>query len=313
MSINLSKYTDKLFFKQWIIGIFSGNIKDVIRSKTFDPEIHWQHVKSLKKFYADPFLILSEDEHYKILLEEFTYKDLYGKLSLMTLDKNFKQVDYKVVIDLKSHLSYPFIFIDGNKTYVFPETRKSGKLSCYEYDPVNGSLSYVQDILDLPLLDSSILKYDNKYWIFGTLFENGNIYKLVVFFSDNLMGPYSPHPCNPIRSGLNGIRSAGNFIEVDGVIYRPTQNYKDRYGDSITINKIVELSNISVVEEPHMNICINRKNIYNNGVHSIHTINVLNNIVVVDGEQWTLAPLYQLKEFYRNNIQGKTKYFWQIK
>jgi len=291
-----SKYIDKLFFKQWIIGICRDNIKDIIRSKTFDPDINWLLIESFDKFCADPFLITSKDENFKILLEDYAFDDDYGKILLMTLDKSFKQVNHKILLDTKSHLSYPFVFTEKSKTYVFPEASKSGKLSCYGYDPLNESLNFLQDILDLPLRDSTILKHDDKYWLFGTLSENGT-YNLYVFFSDNLLGPYAEISGNPVKNGLNGTRSAGNFIEVDGFIYRPSQNCEKEYGESITINKITELNEINVVEEPYLSICINKKNRYNNGIHKIHTINVIDNIIAVDGEYWTFSHIRQFKKF----------------
>ena len=296
----LSKYIDKLFFKKWIIGICLDNINDIIRSKTFDPKINWLLTKSFDKFYADPFFVTSDDGNFNILFEEFPFDDDYGKISLLKLDKNLKQVNHKVLLDTKSHLSYPFVFIENNKTFVFPEAAKSGKLTCYEYDPVNESLNFLRDILDLPLRDSTIIKQNDKYWLFGTISEEGKEYKLYVFFSDSLLGPYNPHPGNPIKCGLDGTRSAGNFIEVGGVIYRPTQNCKKEYGESITINKLTQLNEISVVEEPYMTISINKKNKHNSGIHSIHTINLMDNAIVVDGEHWTFSPILQFKKFIRS-------------
>ena len=138
------------------------------------------------------------------------------------------------------------------------------------------------------------LKQNDKYWIFGTIklkMERITDYKLYVFFSDNLLGPYIPHPGNPVKSGLDGTRSAGNFIEVDGIIYRPSQNCQKEYGESITINKVTELNEINVVEEPYMTISINKKNRSNYGMHTIHTINAMDDIIVVDGIRWTFSPL----------------------
>jgi len=306
-----SKYIDKLFYKKWIIGIFRGNIEDIIRSKTFNPEINWLFIESNDKYYADPFLLDQKDENFKILLEDFSLDDDYGKISLMTLDKNFNQASHKTLLDTKSHLSYPFFFKDNNKTFVFPEAAQSGKLSCYEYDPVNESLTFLQDILDLPLRDSTILRKNEKYWIFGTLCESDTKYELHVFYSDNLLGPYVPHHSNPVKSGLDGTRSAGDYIEVDGIIYRPTQNCKNEYGESITINKITELNEINIVEEPYLDICINKSNKHNYGMHTIHTINVLGNNIIVDGVHWTFSPGLQLKTFLRNRRKtikkGKNK------
>jgi hypothetical protein len=306
MSTVLSKYIEKLFFKKWIIGIFRYDIKDLIRSKTFTPNINWLPIKSADTYYADPFVLNSKDEYLRILIEDFSFEQDYGKIALITLDKNFNQLKHKILLDTQSHISYPFIFTEDSKTYIFPEAGKSGRLSCYEYDPVHESIYFVKHLIDLPLCDSSILKQNGKYWIFGTLSDIDREkdiitdYKLCVFYSESLLGPYIPHKGNPVKSGLNGARQAGNFIEVDGVIYRPTQNCENQYGESISINKITEFNEHTVIEEPYMTMSMSKINRYIHGMHTIHTINAINDIIVVDGIKWTFSPLLQMKNFIKN-------------
>ena len=300
MKMGLSKYIDKLFFKKWILGVFRYDINKIIRTKTFDAEVKWLWRRSYDKFYADPFILGFQGDNLKIILEEFSFAEDYGKISLMTLDRYFKQLDYKILLDTKSHLSYPFIFTENNKTFIFPEAAQSGKFSCYEYDPINETMVFVKDILDIPFLDSTIIKKDGKYWLFGSIGNNVDGYKLYVYFSDNLLGLYSPHPENPIKEGLNGTRPAGNFIEVDGNIYRPAQNCERVYGESMTINKVTVLNENEVTEEFYMTVTINRKARSNFGMHAIHTINTFNDIIVVDGIRWTFAPVNQIKFYLMN-------------
>jgi hypothetical protein len=299
MKNGYSKYFDKLFYKNWTIGICRADIKDIIAKKHFDPDITWLFSNSYSKYYADPFLIKSDDGKLKILHEEFPYDTDYGVLSLVTLDQNFKPKSYKTLLDTKSHISYPFYFIENKKTYIFPESGQSGKLSCYVYDPVNETMNFLKDIIDLPLRDSTILKKDNKYWIFGTTGTTATGYELYVFYAESLLGPYQPHRNNPVKLGLNGNRPAGNFIEVDGVVYRPTQNCQNFYGESITINKVTELNEKNISEQPYMDIVINKRNKNNTGIRSIHTINVVDNYIVVDGRQWTFSPFKQFKGHFR--------------
>ena len=291
----LSNYIDKLFFKKWIIGIQHIDIGEIIRTKSFNPDIHWIHSKSFCKSYADPFLI-KFDNDISILLEEFTFLRVDGKISYLTLDINLKQLDHKVLLDTKSHLSYPFVYKENEITYVFPESGHAGKLSCYKFDSENDTLTFIKDILDIPLIDSTFLMHDDKYWIFGILSQSGS-YKLLVYYSDSLLGPYTPHPQNPIKSGLNGTRSAGSFIKVDGNIYRPTQNCKNRYGESITIQKVTELNEAVFSEKSYLDISIHKKKRHYSGMHTIHTINALNNIIIVDGERWDFSPFQQVKKF----------------
>lgn len=306
---NLYKYFNKLFVKQWVIGIGNADIKQIIRSKSFNQNIKWLPVSALDHFHADPFLLRTDEGKLNILFEDFGLEEFYGKLSVMTIDENLNPVKEKVLLDTKSHLSYPFIFKEKNKIYVFPEASHSGKLSCYEYDQVNQSFTFVQEILNLPLLDSSILKLNDKYWLFGTLKGEFSHSKLYIFFSDNLFGPYVPHPENPVKSSANGSRPAGNFIEVDGVIYRPSQNCENIYGESITINKVDILDETHFSEEPYMDITIDKKNCGNTDIHAIHTINSIDNIITIDGIKWTFSPMYQWATYLRNRriLQLKQK------
>jgi hypothetical protein len=297
---NFYKLFNKLFVKQWVIGIGVADIKNIIRNKSFDQNIKWLPVSALDHFHADPFLLKTDDGKLNILFEDFGHEEFYGKLSVMTLDSNFNKIKEKILLDTKSHLSYPFIFKENGKIFVFPEASHSGKLSCYEYDQLNQSFSFVQDIINLPLLDSSILKFDNKYWLFGTIKGKHSHSNLHIYFSDNLFGPYTPHPGNPVKSSANGSRPAGNFIEVDGVIYRPSQNCENMYGESITINRIESLDDTRFIETPYMDISIDRRSYRNKDIHAIHTLNSVDNFITIDGIKWIFSPTYQWATYLRN-------------
>jgi len=296
----LSKYIDKLYFKQWSIGLCHGDIKEIIKSKKFDQKISWLPLSSYDYFQADPFLLKTNDFSINILFEHFPFDDYYGKISLMKLDSNFNLLDHKILLDTKSHLSYPFIYLEENKTYIFPEAAHSGKLSCYEYNPINDSISFLKDIIDLPLLDSTIIKYNEKYWLLGTLYGKDPHNKLYIYYSDNLLGPYTPHPENPVKTSLNGTRPAGDFIKIDGTIFRPAQNCENQYGESITINKVNTLNEFKFEEEPYMLISIDRKKHNNKNIYTFHTINVIGDLIAVDGSKWTFSPYIQWKVFLRN-------------
>lgn len=295
-----SEIFKKLYFKQWVIGLVKDDIKEIIRTKTFHQEIKWLPVNSKTHFYADPFLLKSGDGTIDIFFEDFSIEEHYGNISLMTLDSNFNEIKRKILLDTKSHLSFPFVFSESNRIFILPESARKGRLSCYEYNSHDKSLHFLKDIINLPFYDSAILKRNGKYWLFGTLFENRTDYKLHIFYSDNLLGPYSPHKKNPVKSGLNGTRAAGNFIEVDGIIYRPAQNCENKYGESITVNKILEMNELNYSEEPYMTISIDERNMQEKNIRTIHTLNFHDDLIVVDGMKWTLSFTEQWKNFRRN-------------
>lgn len=254
---------------------------------------------------ADPFPIRSENGGVSILFEDFALNDFYGKIFVVTLDKNYEKVTQKLLLDTKSHLSYPFTFDEDHKIFVFPESSHSGRLSCYEYDPANRSFSFIQEILKLPLLDSTILKHNGKYWLFGTLKGVDSNKKLYLYFSDNLFGPYTPHPRNPVKNSVTDSRPAGKFIEVDGALYRPAQNCQKEYGESITINKVKVLNESDFEEEPYMVISPDTLNLKKDKIFTMHTINVIDDFIVVDGLKWTFSLRNQWKYFLKNREYAK--------
>lgn len=298
---------NRLFVKQWILGFARGDIKTIIRSKRFDLDITWMPLKSANRQYADPFIIGKSNGEYDLFIEDCTSEEHCGKISLLTIDRNFKPLDHKIILDTKSHLSYPFIFRENGRLYIFPEASQSGKLSCYEYDSSAKRLVFLKDLIELPLLDSNVIKYNSKYWISGAVRENGNgeNYELRYFFADNLLGPYTSHQSNPIKTGLDGVRGAGDFIVVDNILYRPTQNCREEYGKSMTINRVNQLNETGIDEEFYMKIEIDKKNPCNAGMKTIHTINVADDIIVVDGIKWTFSPVSQHKELVEDKSYFK--------
>jgi len=301
----LLKYAAKLYFKHWVIGYCQGSIREVIKSKIFPQEIKWLRINSMDHINADPFPVRSWDGGVSILFEDLALNDFYGKIYVLTLDKSLKELTQKLLLDTKSHLSYPFTFNEDNKIFVFPESSNDGRLSCYEYDPANYSFTFIKEILKLPLLDSTIIKYNDKYWLFGTLKGVDSNKKLYIYFSDNLFGHFTPHPKNPVKNSVTDSRPAGKFIEVDGVLYRPAQNCEKEYGESITINKVKILSETDFEEEPYMVISPDNLNLKNDRIFTIHTINVIDDLIVVDGLKWTFSLRNQWKYFLKNREYAK--------
>lgn len=212
-----------------------------------------------------------------------------------------------MLLDTKFHLSYPFIFRENNRVYVFPEAGQSGKLTCYEYEPVKQELNYLCEIIDLPLIDPTILKYNDKYWIFGTLAGSQASRNLFIFYSDNMMGQYRQHPENPVTDSLNGSRPAGNFIKIDGILFRLAQNCENRYGESITIFKVNRLDENHYEEEEYMKLEINKEKYLNRGVCTMHTLNIMENIIVVDGKKRIFYPIAKSRYYLLNGVKNFKK------
>jgi len=286
----LKKYYSKFFFKQYSIGVVEDTLEEIIRQKKTTFKFEWMPAGHYSVSIADPFVFASGNGKINILAEKFTTGNMDGKICLLNYSKTTGFSKPEIIFDHGEHLSYPFIFEENEKMYVLL-TELNGALLCYEYDRVEKKLFNKKAILNFPLIDATVLTYNNKYWLFGTFEDKGSLGKLYIYYADHLAGPYTAHPDNPVKDNIKCSRGAGSFIMVDGNIYRPSQNCSNYYGEAVVINKIVTLSETEFEEEAYMTINANNNDEFKFG---IHTINTVGNFTIVDGQKGYFQPLSQL-------------------
>jgi len=285
---------DKFYIKNWVIGICKYNEKITIHSKTIHAKINWIRHPDFNKFYADPFIYQGKDGALYILCEELSRRNFIGTITCLKLDSEFNIIQKNVLLESSLHYSYPFLIVYNSKLFVIPENSSSNKLIAYEFDEVNLSLTNQIEILDTNLYDCTFLEHDSKFWLFGYKGNDKTNGELHIYYSSDLFGKYVPHASNPVKYALDACRSAGKFIKIRDEIFRPSQNNMKKYGESISINKIVKLTETEFKED--FSFELNAKE-FLNGFERLHTINFSNEYMVIDSTYSKFAPIMQLKRF----------------
>lgn len=191
---------------------------------------------------ADPFLFVKDDTLF-IFYERLDKWEGTGRICMRSTIDLLSWTEEKDVLIEPFHLSFPFVFEDGNKVYMLPET--GGDKSIRLYEAENDNLTQWRLVKKLkedkePWYDSVIYKKDGKYYLFtGT---DDNVQQVEhLFVSDSLTGPYTEHPMSPIYFGRDGGRNAGSIIDNDGVMYRPVQICVSGYGEQTSVMGIEKL------------------------------------------------------------------------
>lgn len=287
----LQKLLDKFFVKQWTIGVAKLDINRFEKNGIDGIDFFWIPVNNSDVFIADPFVFKNQDGNVHILYEDYSYSS-YGTISMKILNPNFETIITKSLLNIGSHLSYPNVFSKNGKTYVMPESSKANNLYCFEYDFSENSLVNQKTIIaNEPLLDSTILEHNGKYWLFATKRGPESNNKLYIYHSNRWDGDYIPHKLNPIKDNLSGSRPAGNFIKINNNIYRPAQNSSEYYGKSISLYKLISLNEIEYVEEHFLDIRPPQNTKFK---FAMHTINIADNVIVVDGLRRIFNPFRQI-------------------
>jgi hypothetical protein len=274
----MNNFFQKFSDHAWNIGFIKKNIASFVEDKGSYDRIFWLKHGYKDRYFADPFILNVNEDGIEILAEEFIYLRAKGTIVRLDVDFDFNLVRKVKLLELDTHLSYPYILRHYGNTYVIPENNESHKLFMYRYSKEKG-LMKDRVLLNKGAIDPSIFKYKDIYYTFCTFKDTGQYSNAHIFFTDDLEN-VNPHRLNPISGDENTGRCAGRIIEVDDRIIRPTQNCKLTYGGSIIFKEIVRLSEGDYQEKDLFEMLPKKDTGYNIGLHHF---DYMNDLIVVDG------------------------------
>lgn len=288
------RFIDKISYSQyWNIGICEQTMDDLVGRRALK-HIRWMKHSFNDRWFADPFLLKVTDSEFVVLVEECSIVHPKGIISELVIEKKSMRLKnrYKL-LELDTHLSYPIIYRLEDKIYVCPENGQSGTLTIYEYDALNHKLKNPNIILGEAVADSTIIYTDSQYYLFATKYPctQDNLY---LYKSSTILGPYMLVSGSSVQSLPSCSRPAGNFFEVQNLLYRPSQNCTLRYGGSLSI-MTGHFDNGNYSESLCFNIMPSSYR-YNLG---LHTINSHDKYLIVDGYGYQYPVLGRLINFLR--------------
>lgn len=299
ISSTLNRIGRKLFvIDKWNIGYVYQSADSFIKSGKIIGTVNWLKEPNAD-YAADPFAAIINNK-LCLYYEQLDFWTAKGKI-MVTDELNFeKKKLVKGMPNGKIHLSYPCIFNHSGITYCIPETSAAKEVALYRVD--THDIDHVVKIRVLiageAFVDSSLVFYKNKYWLFTSKAGVNN--ELYIFYAESLDAPFNAHAMNPISVPEYIGRSAGNFFIVGQKLYRPSQNPQKNYGGSIMVSEIISLderifSFIPITE-------INPLRAYPRG---LHTLNFTGDMMIIDGKRPVFSLLNPLKKLVKKTANLK--------
>ena len=174
------------------------------------------------------------------------YSRPYGHIAVMQLQKDGSVSPTRPVLIKDHHLSYPFLFEYEGVLHMIPEGGGGRAIEVYECEQFPDRWRKKATLMrDLNYVDATLFEHQAKWWLLVAI--KRGVYALnrdlFAFWADTpLTDQWTPHPCNPVVRGLTSARPAGRVFEMDGKLFRPSQNCLIRYGYGLRINEIVRLN-----------------------------------------------------------------------
>jgi hypothetical protein len=192
------------------------------------------------------------------------------------------------VLDPGCHASYPFLLQAEGAVWMIPETADLQEVRLYravEF-PKHWRLETIL-LAGVPVSDPTIIERDGRWWLFGTSRGHGVDHALRAWHAPALTGPWTLHRADPVKLDVRSSRPAGTPFELDGVLYRPSQDSSRRYGGRVVINRIEVLTPDAFAESPVAAVDPFAADGYPDG---LHTLSAVGPRTLVDGNRVHFSP-----------------------
>jgi hypothetical protein len=236
------------------------------------------------RFWADPFVLSMPDAHY-IFVEELPFSTGQGHIAVLELSRDGTLGAARKILERPYHLSYPFLFKWDGVLYMLPESGQNRTVELYRCTAFPDR--WVEDrvlLSGVHSADATLVEHDGCWWMFMTQAAPGqSIHEhLYLYRADTPLGPFSPHPGNPVKSGLRGTRPAGALFRHEGALYRPTQDCARVYGEAVVVQRVDELTATRFHETEVGRMAPDRSS----ETRRLHTVNAGDGIRVMDALRW---------------------------
>jgi len=281
----------------WNIGYVNSSIEAFIKNNKCY-KITWLMSSARNQFFADPFIIDFNNNYY-VLFEDFLYKDKKAGISAIMFDGMNRNNKIIPCIRKPYHLSYPFVFKYRDEVYLIVEEWRSFEVSLYKSLHFPSGWEKVDTLIrNISAVDSTMFRFNELWWLAFTIREENPDLKLYLYYSKDLFSGWQPHKRNPVKTDISSSRPAGNLFERDGNLFRPSQDCSDTKCMKIAINRVIKLTPDDFQEDT---IAIIKPNPRDEFRHGIHTINSLDNLIVIDGKKMVFS-LRHFSKIVRQNL-----------
>ena len=178
------------------------------------------------RYYADPFLI-EEDGKTHLFFEDFDQRRGRAHISHAALADDGTPGPASTALERPYHLSYPFIFRWQDQIWLMPETGANRAVELYRCEEFPGRWSLQRNLLQgWRAVDATLHADENGgWWMFVMISEDAQgLGALFLFMANSPLGPWRPHPLNPIQSDIRHARPGGRLFHHEGKLLRPAQD-----------------------------------------------------------------------------------------
>jgi hypothetical protein len=241
----------------------------------------WLPQPDRHRFVADPFGI-RRDGRMDVVMEEWDHRRRNARIVAVEFGGDGEFSEPRTVMDPSFHVSYPFLLEWEGELYCIPETGRLNRVDLYRCTEFPGGWVRVGSLIEsFPAQDPTVFRHDGRWWLMCGSRRLAST-ELHAWHADDLLGPWRPHPGNPLKTDIRSSRPGGTPFVHDGQLYRPAQDGSRTYGGAMAINRVLRLTPMEFEEELVTVIQPDRRGPYRGGVH---TMSAVGDVTLIDAKR----------------------------
>jgi hypothetical protein len=277
-----------LQFDQWNVGIVREPIASFVGLGGRRPDVRWLPSRPRRETIADPFGVL-RDGRLTILCEYLDLRHGRGVITALSDPDSARLTLVSIGPEPPVHLSFPFLFETDGQVYCVPECHEAGEVALYAADSFPDRWVKVATLLEhTAVVDPTVFRHGGYWWLaaagLGMRSPSADLY---LWYSRSVLGPWQPHPGNPVKTDVRSTRPAGTPFTVDGILYRPTMDCTETYGGRVIVNRVLTLTPIAFREEVAATVEPDARGPYPDG---LHTLSAVGDLTLIDGKRLVFIP-----------------------
>jgi len=268
-----------LLVEQWMVGIVDMAFIEGLRARQLP--VRWIGERMPWHCWADPFGVPGSPD--EIYCEELDLQQNLGRIIRLKLDaQGVPACAGQVDLGLPGHLSFPYLFRHDGALYCVAESSQSRRCVLNRQDDAGGWQQVAVLLEDIAAVDPTIFEHGGYFWLIYTDVSMGQFDNVCLCYARDLLGPWQPHPQNPVKFDHGSARAAGSVVRDGDRLLRVAQVCRSSYGQAIAVNHIVHCTPEFYREETVGIVSPQGDRINPDG---LHTMSDWGGRIVVDGKR----------------------------
>jgi hypothetical protein len=160
---------------------------------------------------------------------------------------------------------------------------------------------------DFAAVDSTIVNFDGRWWLFCTCAENGRNDSLYLWHSETLTGPWEAHTRNPVKIDIRSARPGGTPFVYNGELYRPSQDCSLTYGGRVSLNRVTKLTTTSFEEQVVNTVGPEIGGRYRDGMHTLSVLGTDKTLIDGKRHRFFVGGFWHAMKFLIRSVRSKLR------